>query len=98
MIVVKIVLVARDGPPGKLADAELHFRLGPLEGMKLVGFGIWEHANGVDLTVTFPTDHYSVNGERRRFVLLRPIADQGLNRVVRDLILDAYAAYESTVL
>jgi len=94
VIVVKIRPVDCSGPPGKVADAELHFRIGPLEGMKLVGFGIWEHANGLDLTVTFPTDHYSVAGDRRRFVLLRPIADPAVNETVRNLILDAYAAHE----
>jgi len=29
-------------PAGKLADAELHFTDGPLAGLKLVGFGVWE--------------------------------------------------------
>jgi hypothetical protein len=28
--------------PGKLADAELHFTDGPLDGLKLIGFSIWE--------------------------------------------------------
>ena len=28
--------------PGKLADAELHFTEGMLEGLKLVGFTVWE--------------------------------------------------------
>ncbi len=32
----------KGNPPGKLADAELHFTEGPLSGLKLVGFGVWE--------------------------------------------------------
>jgi hypothetical protein len=84
---VKIVPNEKGNPPGKLADAELHFASGPLEGLKLIGFAIWEWgvANRTvehdgkatrHRTVTFPARQYSVNGERRRFALLRPIADQ----------------------
>ena len=29
-------------PSGKLADAELHFSGGPLDGLKLIGFAVWE--------------------------------------------------------
>ena len=61
-------------PVGKLADAELHFTGGPLEGLKLIGFGIWER-RGAARNVTFPARQYSVNGEKRTFTLLRPIAD-----------------------
>jgi len=43
---VKIVPNEKANPPGKLADAELHFTAGPLEGLKLIGFGIWERKSG----------------------------------------------------
>jgi hypothetical protein len=33
-------------PVGRLADAELHFIGGPLDGLKLLGFGIWERRGG----------------------------------------------------
>ncbi len=33
-------------PSGKLADAELLFSGGPLDGLKLVGFAVWERKNG----------------------------------------------------
>ena len=37
------VLPADDrGPAGKLADMELHFTAGALEGLKLLGFTVWE--------------------------------------------------------
>ena len=39
---IKIVPNDKGNPPGKLADAELHFTSGPLEGLKLIGFGVWE--------------------------------------------------------
>ncbi|HTE18528.1 MAG TPA: hypothetical protein VK689_09130 [Armatimonadota bacterium] len=84
---------ANGNPPGKLADAELHFTDGPLAGLKLVGFAIWERRTG-GRNVTFPARQYSINGERRSFALLRPVADTGAQDSVRDLVLAAYAAYE----
>lgn len=82
-------------PPGKLADAELHFTDGPLEGLKLIGFGIWERRTGGGRNVTFPARQYSVNGERRSFALLRPLTDAGAQDRIRDRILGAYAEYEA---
>ena len=38
-MVVKIVPNDKHNPPGKLADAELHFTDGVLDGLKLIGFG-----------------------------------------------------------
>ena len=81
-------------PVGKLADAELHFTGGPLEGLKLIGFGIWETRGGARRNVTFPARQYAVNGERRSFALLRPIVDTAAQERVRELVLEAYAAYE----
>src|SRR3954447_23494867 len=81
-------------PAGKLADAELHFKGGSLDGMKLVGFGVWERKNG-GRTVTFPARQYSVNGERRSFALLRPNADSTAQDQLRDVILAAYAEHEA---
>jgi hypothetical protein len=82
-------------PAGKLADAELHFADGPLSGLKLIGFAIWERRGRSGRNVTFPARQYSVNGERRSFALLRPLSDPAAQDRVRDLVLEAYAAYES---
>jgi len=90
---VKIVANDKGNPPGKLADAELHFSEGPLEGLKLIGFAIWERKTGTGRNVTFPARQYSVNGERRSFSLLRPVIDSTAQNRVRDLILDAYAEH-----
>jgi len=84
----------KGNPPGKLADAELHFSGGPIDGLKLIGFAIWERKNG-GRTVTFPARQYSVNGERRSFALLRPIVDTASQDRLRDLILDAYKEHEA---
>ena len=84
----------KNNPPGKLADAELHFTEGVLEGLKLIGFSVWERRTGGGRNVTFPARQYSVNGERRSFSLLRPIADATAQDRVREAILEAYAEYE----
>ena len=92
---VKITPNDKGSPPGKVADAELHFAEGPLDGLKLIGFSIWERrGNAVGYNVTFPARQYSVNGERRSFALLRPIVDTTAQNKVRELILDAYREYE----
>jgi hypothetical protein len=92
---IKIVPNDKGNPPGKLADAELHFSQGPLEGLKLIGFGVWERKSGNGRNVTFPARQYSVNGERRSFSLLRPIVDATAQDRLRDLILQAYTEYET---
>ena len=92
---VKIVPNDKGNPPGKLADAELHFTEGPLEGLKLIGFAVWERKTGNGRNVTFPARQYSVNGERRSFSLLRPLSDATAQDRLRDLVLQAYAAYEA---
>jgi len=94
VMVVKFAQNDRGNPPGKLADAELHFSEGTLEGLKLIGFGIWERKNGNGRNVTFPARQYSVNGERRSFALLRPVVDAAAQDRVREFILQAYAEYE----
>lgn len=93
-MVVKIAPNDKNNPPGKLADAELHFTEGVLDGLKLIGFGVWERRTGSGRNVTFPARTYSVNGERRSFSLLRPIADATAQDRVRELILEAFAEYE----
>src|ERR687897_2719838 len=91
---IRITPNDRGNPPGKLAEAELHFSDGPLEGLKLIGFSIWERRGGNGRNVTFPARSYSVNGERRSFALLRPITDSTAQDRVRDLILQAYREHE----
>ena len=92
---IKILPNEKGNPPGKLADAEVHFVQGPLEGLKLVGFAVWERKSGTGRNVTFPARQYSVNGERRSFALLRPIGDATSQDRIRDLILQACREYEA---
>ena len=66
-IVVKITPNDKGNPPGKLAEAELHFTSGELDGLKLIGFAVWERRGGNGRNVTFAARQYAVNGERRSF-------------------------------
>ena len=92
---VKIQRNEKGNPQGKLADAELHFTEGPLAGLKLIGFSVWERRTGSGRNVTFPARQYSVNGERRSFALLRPaMSDAAAPDAVRELILQAYDLQE----
>src|SRR3979409_2366159 len=94
IMVVKIVPNEKANPPGKLADAALHFTHGVRDGLKLIGFAVWERRTGNGRNVTFPARQYAVNGERRSYALLRPIVDTTAQNAVRDRILEAYAEYE----
>jgi hypothetical protein len=92
---VKITPNDTNNPPGKLADAEIHFTEGVLAGLKLIGFAVWERRSGKGRNVTFPSRQYSVNGERRSFSLLRPVTgDATAQDKLRELVLQAYAEYE----
>lgn len=93
-VIVKITPNEHDNPRGKLADAELHFAGGDLDGLKLIGFSVWKRPDATGRTVTFPARQYTVAGERRTFALLRPISDAGVTTRMRDLVLKAYAEYE----
>jgi hypothetical protein len=59
---IKITANDKGNPPGKLAEAELHFdnNDGLLSGCKLIGFCIWERRGGSGRNVTFPARQYSV--------------------------------------
>ena len=92
---VSVMIIPNDKgkPPGKLADAEVIFEAdaGPLSGMKLVGFAVWERRDG-GMNVTFPARQYSVGGARRSFALLRSSTeDRSTQDASRDCILDAYS-------
>ena len=89
-IEVKIRRNERALPIGKLADAELHFTSGVLEGLKLVGFAVWQRRDGPGRTVSFPARQFIVHGDKRNFALLRAVHDLSAQQPVRELVLQAY--------
>jgi hypothetical protein len=94
---MKIVFdnVENHGPVGQVATVALHFTEGPLEGLKLIGFGLWERRGGSGYNVTFPARQYSVNGERRSFALLRPFEDPYANERIKETIIAAWKAQQA---
>ena len=97
LVSVRVTPTTTGNPPGKLADAEVIFEAdaGPLTGLKLIGFAVWERRNG-GRNVTFPARQYSVNGERRSFALLRPTnGELSAQDAIRTCILDAYSRLEA---
>jgi hypothetical protein len=82
-----------NGPERLLCEAEIVFdEVGPLEGMKLVGFSVWRSQDG-DPSVTFPARSFGAGGERRFFDLLRSTEPGGGEvRRVKDWILAEWRA------
>jgi hypothetical protein len=72
-LVIKITPNEKGNPPGKLADAKLHFIDGELDGLKLIGFGIWARRSGDGHNVTFPARQYAQN--RLRDLVLQAYAE-----------------------
>jgi hypothetical protein len=70
---------------------ELHFTAGALEGLKLLGLTVWEGRGGMGPSVSLPSRHYVVNGERRSFTLLRPSGEAPAQDTLRDTLLSVFA-------
>jgi hypothetical protein len=84
-----IVPVGAKAPVGKLGEAELCFSGGVVDGMRLVGFGVWQRKEG-GRNVTFPARQYLMNGETRTYALFRPMSDPKAQERLRDAILRAF--------
>jgi hypothetical protein len=97
MVSVTILPNKSGAPQGKLADAEVVFGAGsgPFEGLRLLGFGVWERRDG-GRNVTFPARQFTVGAERRSYALLRPVnGDSSAQNAIRECILDAYSRLEA---
>lgn len=90
-ITIQILKTNGHSAPGKLADAEIHFTGGELDGLKLVGFAVWKSRHGHGEDITFPSRHFTVQGERRSFALLRWSSERTAQERVAALVRRAYA-------
>lgn len=71
-LAVEIGLNRTGQPPGKLADATLYFTAGPLAGLCILGFGVWERREKPsEINVTMPARQFMSKGEKRSFNLIR---------------------------
>jgi hypothetical protein len=93
-ITIKILEPDRQWPSGKLADAEIHFAGGELDGLKLVGFAVWQARSGHGQNVSFPSRQFTVHGERRSFSLLRWIAKRDSQDRLEEAVLTAYREHQ----
>ena len=74
-ITIHILKTNGHAAPGKLADAEIHFTGGELDGLKLVGFAVWKSRDGRGRERQLSRHATSLfDGDRRSFSLLRWIA------------------------
>lgn len=96
-IIVKILKVDHPSATGKLADAEIHFSGGELDGLKLVGFAVWQRRDGNGQNVSFPSRQFTVHGERRSFSLLRWTTDPRAQEKLCDLVLQEFRAANQQV-
>jgi hypothetical protein len=89
-ITIQILKTNGHSAPGKLADVEIHFRGGELDGLKLVGFAVWQRRDGNGQNVSFPSRQFSAHGDRRSFSLLRWIAKREAQDRLEATVLEAY--------
>ena len=82
---VKILRNDRAFPAGKLANAEVHFIGGDLDGLKLIGFAVWTRRDGNGHNVTFPARPFVVHGEKKHFALLRAVQESSAQNRIRGL-------------
>ncbi len=92
MTTINIHIIKANGhsAPGKLADAEIHFTGGELDGLKLVGFAVWKSRDGEGQNVSFPARQFTVRGDRRSYSLLRWIEVREAQAKLEAAVLDAY--------
>jgi hypothetical protein len=90
-------VVRENGPERLVCEAEVWFDEdgGPLAGMKLVGFSLWQSPEG-ETYVTFPSRAFGAGSERRYFDYLRTIdGTPGEARRVKSWILEEYRSNRS---
>ena len=94
---VKIVAANEQASPaGKLADAELHFVEGPLGGLKLIGFSVWErrsHRGGATSRSRRAPTRSTASGAATRCCGQSPTRTHRTNCAT--LILSAYTEHEA---
>jgi len=92
---MRVQFVNRENAPERLVcEAEVIFdeNVGPLTGMKLVGFSLWRSPEG-EVYVTFPSRAFGAGNERRYFDYLRSAeGSAGEVKRVKTWILEEYKA------
>ena len=88
---IYVTLTGRDNAlPRKLADAEIHFDEGPLNGLRLIGFSLEKGSGDGDLVVKMPARVYTIAGERREYALVQALAGPATTGALESEIVAAY--------
>jgi hypothetical protein len=95
---MRVQFVQRENAPERLVcEAEVVFDgdMGPLAGMKLVGFSLWRSAEG-EVFVTFPSRAFGAGNDRKYFDYLRSVEGQvAESKRVKAWILDEFRASQA---
>jgi hypothetical protein len=95
---MRVQFVQRENAPERLVcEAEVVFDgdMGPLAGMKLVGFSLWRSAEG-EVFVTFPSRAFGAGNDRKYFDYLRSVEGQAAEpKRVKAWILDEFRASQA---
>lgn len=89
-ISIHIIKTSGSAAPGKLADAEIYFTGGELDGLKLVGFAVWKSRDGRGQNISCPSRHFNVGGDRRSFSFVRWVEAPDALRKLESAVLKAY--------
>ena len=93
---MRVQFVEKESRPERLVcEAEVVFgeEVGPLAGMKLVGFSLWRSPEG-EVFVTFPSRATGVGNDRRFFDYLRSVEGVAADaKRVKEWILEEFRAH-----
>jgi len=84
--------VIHEDPNGRLADIELFFEHGLLEGLKLTGISIWEHKDKGYRYVLLPSRKYRADDGYRYYNYLRDGEGIDSAKALKRYLLDQYEA------
>lgn len=90
---IEIVPPHQRSPAWKLAEAEISFEGGVLDGVKLTGFTITEGRDG-KLRLTMPQKEYLKGGQKQYWDFIQPVLHPTSIGRLRDTILDEYEKWK----
>jgi len=87
---MRIEFLTKNNGRGPLADVELHFDEGDLEGLKITGLSLWPSRDGGgEVFVTFPSRKYETKeGATKYFDYIQ--GDKGAVNALKGQIIEAY--------
>jgi hypothetical protein len=91
---IEIVPPHPRSPNWKLAEAEISFEGGVLDGVKFTGFTITEGRDG-KLRLTMPQKEYMSGGQKQYWDYVRPVLHPSAIGRLRDAIIEEYERWKA---